>query len=309
MSRPRAPLLSLFVLLACGGDGGAKGGGGGATDGAGDGGDDGDDGGAPVEPAPVCPAASGAGDVAMGDANWDGETDIADGVWTLRSLLDGGATYACEDAQDFIRDDLIDIADALAIFYALFTDQAKVPTRSPSCATPTAIPEAPCGVLVLSVDAEPQVNGPAGQPLPFTVGVQLQSPSLEVQAWSYGLSAVGCSVSSFEEAGSVVADHRLDPEGHRDDGFVRTDVIPGGVTGAAVLSWKRDVTLAAQGDPWRVLNVGVEATVPASGCSSCTLTFSDTLAGGGAPVALVVSAGGRSYRPDTTPSVIQICAD
>ncbi len=258
----------------------------------------------------VCARASGEGEVGVADANHDGQVDVADGVWTLRWVLNGGAAPACEDAVDLLRDDLVDIGDGLAVFYYLYTGQVELPSSSRmDCESPTAIAEAPCGRLLMGLSGASKLSGPAGEALSATVGVELTSPDLDVQGWSFGVKAEGCTITGSSEDGTAIADLRLDAEGRRDDGFTRVDVVADGLTHGAVLSWKKDAVLGARDEPWRLLNLSVSATPPASGCSECTLKLSNTLAGAGLEVNLVVSAGGRSYTPEKDNLSFQVCAD
>lgn len=293
----RLLILAPLLPLAC--SGGDKG----ATPGEGEG-----EGETPL--VEVCPRASGEGEVAVADANHDGRVDISDGVWTLRSVVNAGAPPACSDAVDLLRDDLVDMSDGLAVFYYLFTGQIELPSSSRlDCSSPTAIPEAPCGRLRLGLSGEERVSGAAGAAVTTSVSVELSSLDLDVQAWSFGVIAEGCTITGATEAGTAIASVRLDPEGRRDDGFVRSDLVPTGLTHGALLSWKADVTLGAREEPWRVLKLDLGATAPESGCTSCALSFSDGLEGAGLPVNLVVSAGGRSYTPEAEDLSVEICAD
>lgn len=258
----------------------------------------------------VCPRAAGEGEVGVADANHDGQVDVADGVWTLRWVLNGGAAPACEDAVDLLRDELVDIGDGLAVFYYLYTGQVELPSASRmECESPTAIAEAPCGRLRLGLSGEERVTAAAGATVSATVGVELSSPDLDVQAWSFGVVAEGCTVSGASEEGTAIADKRLDPEGRRDDGFTRSDLVATGLTHGAVLSWKKDVTLGAREEPWRVLSLSLSATAPASGCTTCALTLQDGLPGAGVAVNAVVSAGGRSYAPELRGLSFEVCAE
>ena len=62
-----------------------------------------------------------------GDANGDGAVDLADGVFTLVALFQGGPAWPCPDAADANDDRRTDIADAIATFAALFLDGRALP--------------------------------------------------------------------------------------------------------------------------------------------------------------------------------------
>jgi len=296
---PPPRVLVCALLLAC--SGGSKDGK--PTPGEGEG-----EGEAALEP--VCPRASGSGEVGMADANHDGQVDVADAAWTLRYLTAGGAAPACVDAQDLLRDGLVDQSDGLAILYYLYTGQVELPTpRNLDCASPTAIADASCGRLKMALEATSPVSAAAGSTASFQVGVTLETPDLAPQGWSFGVRAEGCTITAASESGTAIADVRLDPEGHRDDGFTRTDVVSGGLTHGALLSWLSEVTLAAREEPYRLLTLELSGTTPSSGCATCALSLTGDLDGAGLPVALVVSAGGRSYAPTTGDASVEICAE
>lgn len=264
------------------------------------------------EPAlePVCAPPSGEGAVGAGDANHDGRVDVSDGVTTLRYTLNGGDAPACLDAVDLLSDDLVDLGDGLAIFYYLFTGQVELPDSDRlDCASPTPVGEASCGRLLMALDAPEKVTAAAGGAATAQVGVLLTSPDLDVQAWSFGVRAEGCTITAGAEDGTAIADVRLDPEGRRDDGFARSDVVADGLTHGAVLSWKRDVVLSAREEAWRLLTLEVGATAPSGGCITCELKLSDTLEGAKLPVNLVVTSGGRSYTPSRESASFEVCAE
>lgn len=258
----------------------------------------------------VCAPPSGAGEVGAGDANHDGQVNVSDGVYTLRYVLNGGDAPACLDAVDLLSDDLVDLGDGLAVFYYLFTGQVELPSSERlDCETPTPIAEAGCGRLLLALDAPEKVTAAAGSTATAQVGVMLTSPDLDVAAWSFVVRAEGCTITDGTEDGTAIADVRLDPEGRRDDGFARSDVVADGLTHGAVLSWKRDVVLSAREEPWRLLTLEVSATAPGSGCTNCELKLSDTLEGAKLAVDLVVASGGRSYTPSRDSASFEVCAE
>jgi hypothetical protein len=245
--------------------------------------------------------------VAWGDANHDGQLDVADGVYALRWLMQGGPPPACEAAQNLLEDDLVDLVDGLGIFYHLFVGDFAIPARKPDCGEPTPMEPAPCGRLGVAIGAPDRVEATSSGAT-FDGEVWLRSPDLALQAWSFGIAAEGCEVTATTEAGTAIADVRLDPAGQRDVGFVRVDLKQGGVTQGAVVSWEKDLALAPRDEPWKVLAFTVSADPPASGCSACTLTLVDDLRGAGKQVARVAVARGRSYPLPAVSTTIEICA-
>ena len=79
------------------------------------------------------------------DANDDEEVDVADAIWILSHLFNGGPPSPCPDSADANDDGQIDVADPIAILYTLFgsSDQiaAPYPARG-SDPTPDAL--GPC---------------------------------------------------------------------------------------------------------------------------------------------------------------------
>ncbi len=60
--------------------------------------------------------------VFTGDANGDGQVDIADGIYLLSWLFGGGPDLPCAKAGDANNDDRLDIGDAITILAYLFQD-------------------------------------------------------------------------------------------------------------------------------------------------------------------------------------------
>lgn len=259
---------------------------------------------------PVCALPVSEGEQLSADANQDGRVDVSDGVFTLRYLINGGPPPSCLEAQNQLPDELLDMSDGFTIFYHLFVGyQTLRDTGRMDCSAPNPIADAPCGRLGMSLDKPTNLEGAPGETLSTELGVWLTTPDLDPQAWSFGVSAEGCRVTAGVEEGSAIADIRLDEAGHRDGGFVRSDTLSdGGLVHGAVLSWRKDATLSAQEDPYRLLTLSVQTTVPSSGCARCTLDLVEGLQGPGMPVALVVTAGGRSYTPTASGTSFLTCA-
>ncbi len=66
-----------------------------------------------------------------GDANADGGMDIADAIYILQNLFDGGPEIPCLDAADANDDEGVDIADAVYILQNLFANGPAIPPPHP----------------------------------------------------------------------------------------------------------------------------------------------------------------------------------
>ena len=256
----------------------------------------------------VCAAPEVSAAPGWGDANHDGVVDLSDGLWTTRALMHAGPAPACEAAMDLVNDDLVDVGDALLVYYHLYTANMALPGRTPSCDTVLDLTDPACGRFALALDAPASVSAAAGATATAEVHVTLQSPDLAVQGWSFGVHAEGCTISAATEAGTAGADANTDAAGKRNTGFLRMDLVSDGLVHATVLSWQHEVALPLQDDAWRLLTLTVSGAAPTSGCTPCTLGLTGELAGDGQPVQVVVAAGGWSYHPPVTDVTVDVCA-
>jgi len=80
-----------------------------------------------------------------GDANDDGQRNIADAVSILGYLFGGEEPPACEDASDTNDDGAVNIADAIKLLGHLFGGEGPLPAPFPDCGTdPTPDDLPPC---------------------------------------------------------------------------------------------------------------------------------------------------------------------
>ena len=70
-----------------------------------------------------------------GDANEDGIVNIADGIWILNDLFQGGPSIDCDAASDANGDGNLDSADAVYIFSYRFMGGSPPPAPFPDCGT------------------------------------------------------------------------------------------------------------------------------------------------------------------------------
>jgi hypothetical protein len=85
-------------------------------------------------------------DFRRGDANDDGQANIADAIFILSYLFGGGENPHCRDAADTNDDGGINIADAVSLLTYLFGGGAALPAPFSSCGTDPTVeaPEFPC---------------------------------------------------------------------------------------------------------------------------------------------------------------------
>lgn len=218
-----------------------------------------------------------------GDTNADGRADITDGVLLARRELSGGPDPACGPCLDIQEKGRFgDVGQAAALWYYLFSGTMGVLPEVPAGTTLTDPgPPPECGAADLAFEAISDTS----------VAVTLETDGIAAEAWSYGITADGCTISAITTAGTDGADV-LDG-GLRTRGFDRTDAQGGTATSAVVLSWRDAVALPADG-PRRIALLTIEL-----GSSCCNLSFTDGVVGRGQPVALTVTAGGWSFVPHT----------
>lgn len=250
----------------------------------------------------VCARGESEDDPERGDANHDGRVDLADAVWILRYLNEGGDPPACLDAMEIVEDGGLDLGDGFGILHHLYAGSSLPGSNTLRCGRLERLPDPKCGEMGMGIEAPARVSGS------FEAHLSLVSEDLDVQGWSVGVSAEGCTIAGTSLAGTVAADRRVDPAGKRDKGYQRGDLVEGGVTHATLLSWQKEVTLESSKDAARILTISVDATPPASGCAACTLRLSDDLQGPGERVRLGLVAGGRTYPIDPVSVEVEVCA-
>lgn len=84
-----------------------------------------------------------------GDCNNDAKNDIADGIWTLNELFQGGPSGTCAAACDANDDGMMDSSDAIFTFTYQLLDGPPPPAPFPDCGTedgqsPDDCAAAPC---------------------------------------------------------------------------------------------------------------------------------------------------------------------
>lgn len=225
-----------------------------------------------------------------GDANSDGALDIADGaaVWASHFR---GTTLACAAAADILADGVVDVGDGTASWLHLYAGNTALPAQDlGACTLPAE--DAPCAEgLALSVEG-------VANNTEFTATVKLATGGLPIEAWSFGVTATGCTITSASTAGTQSAELHDDPPGRRDGGFSRTDLVTDGLVSATVLGLATDRS-AVDGAILSLSGTGA--------CGACTLRVVDGLQGPGEPVAAVLSSNGRAYGPSLGEATIQLC--
>ena len=79
------------------------------------------------------PSGNAASPFVRGDANDDGEVDIADPVFILNQLFLGGPPANCETATDANDDGLRDLSDAIYLLGHQFLGGSSPPAPFPAC--------------------------------------------------------------------------------------------------------------------------------------------------------------------------------
>jgi hypothetical protein len=72
-------------------------------------------------------------DFRRGDANADGQTNIADAIFVLSYLFGAGKVPTCMDAADANDDETINVADAVRLLAFLFGGAADLPVPLGTC--------------------------------------------------------------------------------------------------------------------------------------------------------------------------------
>ncbi len=255
--------------------------------------------GAPEEPA-TCPleAAPSAQPVG-GDANGDGHVDVSDGAYLGRAAFAAGPAPACEAAVDLVPDASFNVGDIVALWYAVGAKTAPYlpDVSAEDCPQAERTASPPCGEgLALGIDTLAEV--PLGS---FPATVTVTSPSLPVEAWSFTLTASGCTLESGTTAGTLAADKADGTSGLRDSGVAWQSVTAAEAHVLTVLDWRTQATLPTGGA--RAVHT---FTVTAASCGTCALTLTpgDPAVG----VESVVSAQGWRYVPALGSARVEICA-
>jgi hypothetical protein len=79
-----------------------------------------------------------------GDANADGELNVADPIWVLVELFHGGPPSPCAAAADATGDRRVDVSDPIRIFGFLFLGDPPPPAPFPDCGPGEGDPGLPC---------------------------------------------------------------------------------------------------------------------------------------------------------------------
>ena len=266
----RAALIVVLILAACKKDSTP------ADDGA-------------AQSTELCPRA--ASTPVAGDANGDGIVDIADAVAIVRAAADGGAAPACTSAVDLIPDGTTQLDDGFSLLIHLFEDGFSLP--SAGCDEDSSWAPPACSAGAVSVVAPTSASGS------FSAQVSVSS-DLEVEAWSFGLTAAGCTITAATTDGTIAEPEPRGGPGLRATGFDATFVSDDGATTGVVLALM-DRRVLPSGQAHTLLQVEVE---PDSSTCSCSLTLDSGPTTIGQPVQAVVVADGFAYPlPQTTVSV------
>lgn len=123
------------------------------------------------------------------------------------------------------------------------------------------------------------------------------------------LTANGCTITRATTGDTQAAEVWSNPPGLRHLGYHGVTTVEGGAVAFVNLSMQEDVVLPANDRPQAILSLQIEAQVPASGCSRCTIQIGDGLAWRGPPIETVFVADGRAYRPSLPAAEIDFCGN
>ena len=238
---------------------------------------------------------------AAGDANGDGEVDIADPVLILRHAAAGGQAPACPEAVDLVPDGRVQLDDAFTLLVALAEGLFDPDSAdADDCADGAALP-APtdCQDLAITLEAPAQVEANES----FSATFSFASTGLAVEGWSLPVTAEGCTITAATTDGTAAAAVTHTPAGLRDLGYDLTTVADGAATSVVVLGFMDRVTLPADGQARGVLALQVQA----GDCGICTLTIGRPATGLGPEIPAVVAANDASWPLPQSATDITVC--
>ena len=229
------------------------------------------------------PARTPTGSVTAGDSNADGVVDLADVVGYRDFLFAGGAEPACPDAANVLGFQLSEAANLWATLSYAFDGKAVL-TDAPDCELAKRSEDVCAGELEL---------------VPTDEGIELRGVTREgeVQAWSFGVEAEGCTITSATTAGTAAA---LEIDGgHRRGGYDHTELTDGrAVTGVLLDGF------AQRGLP---KGDSVLLAIEYADCSSCTVRVVDGAKGSGRAVPAIVVIDGKAVVPKLGEATFERC--
>jgi hypothetical protein len=253
-----------------------------------------------VELTEVCPRAPDF--VANADVNGDGVFDIADPIALENHLFRAGPAPACRAAADFNGDGRVEADDATRMTSYLVTGAQTLRDLPPgACDSAVPWPEGQCTPLAI------ELSGPSRTDTSAVVTASIRSPTLQVQGWSTSVTADGCTIAGITTERTTAAEVWDDPPGIRHLGYAATTQVTGGAVSYVILSLTEDIFLPATTDPVSVLGIELLDETQHTGCIPCTVRLGDGLAWQGQPIALTISAEGRSYKPPAPELTIEFC--
>lgn len=252
-----------------------------------------------LPPPEVCPR--GAGTPVLGDINGDGVLDLADPIALDNHLFRAGAAPACRQAADWNNDGRVEVDDGhRAATYLVTGAWSARALNAHACDSATHWPEGQCAPLAIDLHAQGRVTTAS-----FNAALAIRSPVLAVQGWSASLFAEGCRILSVTVEDTSAAEVWDDPPGLRHLGYSASIAKDDGAMTATILSFDEDITLPSEAT---ILNIGLDAVVPSSGCNTCVVSAGDGISWTGRPIDLVIVAGGHTYRPEAPSISVDVCA-
>ena len=230
------------------------------------------------------PVRTPSGSVAPGDSNADGVVDVADVVGYRDFLFAGGAEPACPDAANVLGFQLSEAANLWATLSYAFDGKAVL-AEAPDCELAKQSADVCAGELEL---------------VPTDEGIELRGVTEDdaVQAWSFGVEADGCTITSATTAGTAAA---LEIDGgHRRGGYDHTEVKDGrAMTGVLLDGFARRGL--PKGDSMLL-------AVEYDECSSCTVRVVDGVKGSGRAVPAIIVIDGKAVVPKLGEARLEECS-
>lgn len=236
-----------------------------------------------------------------GDINGDGHVNVADAIALESHRYRGGRAPVCEPAADFNRDGRVEADDSHAITSWLTTGAHPLSGNFNSRACDPVAEyweNAPCAPIAWKW-MEPQKRGT----MRATIQVAIEHPTTDIQGWSVGFAADGCTIDAISNQGTIAAEVWDDPPGIRHLGYSASVPLPDGAISVVKLSFNEPVILAASAAPTPVLTLSVSAEA----CGRCTLGTFEGLRWTGQPIENVFVAEGVGYAPEPASTQFDIC--
>ncbi len=262
-----------------------------------------------------------------GDFLANGSVDVADAVQLAKYVSYGTPIPSCPDAADTDDNGGIDLVDAVYVMTYMFTGGPPPPAPGasacggdtvadalPDCAydqglCSTPLPQSPAeGAYELSVAAPAQVDGAPGGTVQFGATVRLSATVGDLAAFSIGVTTsdpANCSIVAVSPSTGLNG-----MNGGSGPDFFGGTVTPGvGAVAGGLFSFDGSETIGVADTPYDLVELTVEASLPLTGCATCTLQLVDDTVGTPTVDNLLVTSAGAGLTPNLVVANVDACAD